>query len=105
MPLQFACEQNHSTKSALLKVKKDILLNMEVQKVTLFVLLDLSATFDAVRHDTPLNRLVRMARYSNGLRRTLHIVHSMSLQMMAYHLLFHSDKELSRASCVYGLHQ
>ena len=57
MPLQSAYKQNHSTKSALLKVKNDILLNMEAQKVTLLLLLDLSAAFDTVRHDTLLNRL------------------------------------------------
>ena len=56
MPLQSAYKQNHSTESALLKVKNDILLNMEAQKVTLLVLLDLSAAFDTVRHDTLLNR-------------------------------------------------
>ena len=57
MPLQSAYKQNHSTKSAVPKVKNDILLNMEAQKVTLLVLLDLSAAFDTVRHDTLLNRL------------------------------------------------
>ena len=57
MPLQSAYKQNHSTESALLKVKNDILLNMEAQKVTLLVLLDLSAAFDTVRHDILLNRL------------------------------------------------
>ena len=57
MPLQSAYKQNHSTESALLKVKNDILLNMEAQKVTLLVLLDLSAAFDTVRHGTLLNRL------------------------------------------------
>ena len=58
MPLQSAYKQNHSTESALLKVKNDILLNMEAQKVTLLlVLLDLSAAFDTVRHDTLLNRM------------------------------------------------
>ena len=55
--LQSAYKQNHSTESALLKVKNDILLNMEAQKVTLLVLLDLSAAFDTVRHDTLLYRL------------------------------------------------
>ena len=38
MPLQSAYKQNHSTESALLKVKNDILLNMEARKVTLLVL-------------------------------------------------------------------
>lgn len=51
MPLQSASKQNRSTELALLKVKNDILLNMEAQKVTLLVLLDLSAAFDIVRHD------------------------------------------------------
>ena len=45
MLLQSAYNQNHSTVSELLKVKNDILLNMEAQKVTLLVLLDLSAAF------------------------------------------------------------
>ena len=57
MPLQYAYKQNHSTESALLKVKNDILLNMEAQKITLLVLLDFSAAFDTVRHDILLNRL------------------------------------------------
>ena len=57
MLLQSAYNQNHSTVSELLKVKNDILLNMEAQKVTLLVLLDLSAAFDTVRHGTLLNRL------------------------------------------------
>ena len=57
MPFQSAYKQNHSTESALLKVKNDILLNMEAQKITLLVLLDLSAAFDTVQHDTLLNCL------------------------------------------------
>ena len=57
MPLQSAYKQNHSTESALLKVKNDILLNMEAQKITSLVLLDFSAAFDTVQHDTLLNRL------------------------------------------------
>ena len=57
MPLQSAYKQHHSTKTALLKVKNDILLNMEAQKVTLLVFLDLSAAFDTVRHKTLLSLL------------------------------------------------
>lgn len=43
---------NHSTETALLKVKHGILLNMSKQHVTLLVFLDLSAAFDTVHHDT-----------------------------------------------------
>ena len=35
----YKIEKNHSTESALLKVKNDILMNMDEQKVTLLVLL------------------------------------------------------------------
>ena len=54
---QSAYKQHHCTESALLKVKNDTVLNMEAQKVTPLVLLDLSAAFDTVRHETLLSRL------------------------------------------------
>ena len=57
LELQSAYKKHHSTESALLKVKNDILLNMDAQKVTLLVLLDLSAAFDTIRHDILLDRL------------------------------------------------
>ena len=55
--LQSAYRPNHSTETALLKVTNDILLNMNDQRVTLPFLLDLSATFETVNHDTLLHRL------------------------------------------------
>ena len=45
------------TETALLKVKNDILLNMNKQHVTLLVLLDLSAAFDTIDHCILLERL------------------------------------------------
>ena len=54
---QSAYRVHHSTETALLKVKNDILLNMNKQHVTLLVLLDLSAAFDTVEHKILLEAL------------------------------------------------
>ena len=55
--LQSAYRRYHSTDTALVKVANDILLNMNSQRVTLLVLLDLSAAFDTVDHAILLKRL------------------------------------------------
>ena len=55
--LQSAYRTSHSTETALLKVHNDILINMNNQKVTLLVLLDLSSAFDTVDHQVLLRRL------------------------------------------------
>lgn len=49
--LQSAYKPLHSTKTALLKVKNDILMLMNQQHVILLVLLDLSAAFDTIHHN------------------------------------------------------
>ncbi len=55
--LQSAYRQLHSTETALLRVKNDILMEMDKQKVVLLLLLDLSAAFDTIDHTILLNRL------------------------------------------------
>ena len=55
--LQSAYCRNCSTETALLRVRNDILFNMNRQHVTLLVYLDLSAAFDTIDHLTPLDRL------------------------------------------------
>ena len=55
--LQSAYRRYPSTETALVKVVNDILLNMNSQRVTLLVLLDLRATFNTVDHAILLKRL------------------------------------------------
>ena len=55
--MQSAYREHHSTETALLKVKNDILMNMDMGHVTLLVLLDLSTVFDTVDHYILIHRL------------------------------------------------
>lgn len=55
--LQSAYKKHHSTETALLKVQSDILMAMDNNKVSILVLLDLSAAFDTVDIDILLERL------------------------------------------------
>ena len=56
-PLQSAYRPYHSTETALLRVQNDILIGMDKQKVTLLVMLDLSAAFDTIDHNILLQWL------------------------------------------------
>ena len=55
--MQSAYREHHSTETALLKVKNDILMNMDMGHLTLLVHLDLSAAFDTVDHEILIHRL------------------------------------------------
>ena len=56
-PLQSAYKQAHSTETALMKVKDDIMKSISQRKGVFLVLLDLSSAFDTVNHSLLLNRL------------------------------------------------
>ena len=56
-PIQSAYHEVHSTETALLKVKSDILNAMNNKKVVCLVLLNLSVAFDTVNHQLLLNCL------------------------------------------------
>ena len=49
--------EHHSTETTLLKVKNDILFECGYGYVTLLVLLELTATFDIVDHDSLIHTL------------------------------------------------
>ena len=61
---QSAYRQDHSTETALIKVKNELLMAMDKGQVTLLVLLDLTSAFDTVEHEILLDRL----RSTVGLR-------------------------------------
>lgn len=55
--LQSGYRKHHSTETAWLNIKNDILMNMNEGHVTLLVLLDLSAAFDTIDHNRLLEGL------------------------------------------------
>ena len=72
-PLQSAYKVAHFTKTALLRVKSDIIKNMDQNKVTCLILLDLSTAFNTVDHELLLNHL----RYKYGVtEQALEWIHS-----------------------------
>ena len=56
-PLQSAYRKHHSTESALLKARNDIIISVDKGEVTALTLLDLSAAFDTIDHATLTDRL------------------------------------------------
>ena len=55
--LQYVCREHHSTETALIKVKTDILKSMHNQEIACLILLDLIAAFDTVNHKILIKHL------------------------------------------------
>ena len=64
---QSAYRASHSTETALTQVRNDILLNMDNQRSTCLVLLDLSAAFDTLDHVTLLNHLEKRFKVTGSV--------------------------------------
>ena len=56
-PHQLAYCEDHSTETALLRVKTDIMKAVDKREVVCLVLLDLSSAFNTVDHEILLHRL------------------------------------------------
>ena len=71
--LQSAYKVAHLTETALLRVKSNIIKNMDQNKIACLILLDLSAAFDTVDHELLLSHL----RYRYGVTgQVLECIHS-----------------------------
>ena len=64
---QSAYRASHSIETALTRVRNDILLNMDNQRSTCLVLLDLSAAFDTLDHVTLLNCLEKRFKMTGSV--------------------------------------
>ena len=75
---QSAYKAHHSTETALLQVKNNIMQSLDDNRVVLLVLLDLSAAFDTIDHGILIDRLkfalVSMVLSYSGSKPTLKIV-------------------------------
>ena len=71
-PHQSAYCEDHSTETALLRVKTDIMKAINKGEVVCLVLLDLSAAFDIVGHEVLLHRLEQDYRITNTAIKWIH---------------------------------
>ena len=62
---QSAYHLHHNTETALLEVTKDLLSEMDDGKISVLVLLDLSAAFDTTNHEILLHRLHNVLGFGN----------------------------------------
>jgi len=64
---QSAYRSGHSTETALLRVKSDIVYAIDNRQAVFVVLLDLSAAFDTIDHNVLLNRLCTVFGFKNNV--------------------------------------
>jgi len=58
--MQSAYKSVHNTETALLRLKKDMLMAIDGRKAVILVLLNLSAAFDTINHEIMCSRLERL---------------------------------------------
>ena len=64
-PFQSAYRSCHSTETALLRVKDDIMMAIDNKHAVVLVLLNLSAAFDTVDYDILLTRLEQLFGFTD----------------------------------------
>ena len=71
---QSACKVHHSNEIVMAKVQDDILHATDSNKAVVLLTLDLSAAFDTMSHEIPLDRLSQRKWYYRVCTRMVHIL-------------------------------
>src|SRR5437867_2889546 len=82
-PLQFAYRKFHSAETALLRIYNDLLVSISQRKLSALVLLDLSAAFDTIDHNSLLSRLTSNFGISGS---ALHLIFPIALSLFPFNL-------------------
>ena len=91
---QSAYRKHHNTETALIKITNDLLLSADNKKVSVLVLLDLSAAFDTIDHKILLARLQKTFGFRGTVLNWFKSYLSNRLQCVKIKNIFSNDKPL-----------
>ena len=105
VPHQSAYHEDHSTETALIRVKTDVMKAIDNGEVVCLVLLDLSAAFDTVGHEVLLHRLEQDDSITDTANKWIHLYLSDRKQRVAVGDLWVDGVTSDPVTLTYGVPQ